>query len=98
MDRDINVHLSLSLFKIVLHSILNRFEELVRRHVPCLHANSALVYHSLTSKTIFARRSVVDEARIYISGPLSHLCSMYYVRVRWGSAARFRPKATVGWR
>ena len=48
----------------------------------------------------FARRSVMaderDEARIYISEPLSHLCSMYYVRVRWGSAARFRPKATVG--
>ena len=51
---------------------------------------------------VFARRSVVaderDEARIYISEPLSHLCSMYYVRVRWGSAARFQPKATVGWR
>ena len=46
----------------------------------------------------FARRSVAaderDEARIC----LSHLCSMYYVRVRWGSAARCRPKATVGWR
>ena len=51
---------------------------------------------------IFACCSVVanerDEAWICISESLSHLCSMYYVRVRWGSTVHFRPKATVGWR